>query len=133
TKAGILTDYVRRNPFCVVLLDEFEKGHSNLADLMLQVFDDGRLTDAFGDTVDFRHTIIILTSNVGANMRELGTSIGFSGRHGDVPKDIVRDVRRTLEHAYRPEFLNRIDKILVFEPLEKADMRRIAQRELGKV
>jgi ATP-dependent Clp protease ATP-binding subunit ClpC len=139
-KTGLLTDYVRKNPFSVVLLDEFEKGHSNLADLMLQVFDDGRLTDAFGDTVDFRHTIIILTSNVGANMRELGSSIGFSGQ--DRGKDpsargtgtgIVRDVRRALEHAYRPEFLNRIDKILVFEPLEKGDMRRIAQRELGKV
>ncbi|HEY1959361.1 MAG TPA: AAA family ATPase [Polyangiaceae bacterium] len=130
-KTGILTEYVRKNPFCVVLLDEFEKGHANLADLMLQVFDDGRLTDAFGDTVDFRHTIIILTSNVGANLRELGSSIGFSGRGEN--KDIVRDVRRTLEHAYRPEFLNRIDKILVFEPLEKADMRRIAQRELGKI
>ncbi len=133
-KTGILTDYVRKNPFSVVLLDEFEKGHQNLADLMLQVFDDGRLTDAFGDTVDFRHTIIILTSNVGANMRELGSSIGFSGRSGaGAPNEIVRDVRRTLEHAYRPEFLNRIDKILVFEPLEKADMRRIAQRELGRV
>src|SRR6185312_10896294 len=130
-KTGILTEYVRKNPFCVVLLDEFEKGHANLADLMLQVFDDGRLTDAFGDTVDFRHTIIILTSNVGANLRELGSSIGFSGRGEN--KDIVRDVRRSLEHAYRPEFLNRIDKILVFEPLEKGDMRRIAQRELGKI
>jgi ATP-dependent Clp protease ATP-binding subunit ClpC len=130
-KTGILTEYVRKNPFCVVLLDEFEKGHPNLADLMLQVFDDGRLTDAFGDTVDFRHTIIILTSNVGANLRELGTSIGFSGR--DTGTDVVRDVRRSLEHAYRPEFLNRIDKILVFEALQKADMRRIAQRELGKI
>jgi ATP-dependent Clp protease ATP-binding subunit ClpC len=131
-KTGILTDYVRKNPFSVILLDEFEKGHANLADLMLQVFDDGRLTDAFGDTVDFRHTLIILTSNVGANMRELGSAIGFSGRAGDSPS-IVRDVRRSLEHAYRPEFLNRIDKILVFEPLEKSDMRKIAQRELGKV
>jgi len=133
-KTGILTDYVRRNPFSVVLLDEFEKGHANLADLMLQLFDEGRLTDAFGDTVDFRHTIIILTSNVGANVKELG-SIGFAGsRRGEgAPQEIVRDVRRSLEHAYRPEFLNRIDKILVFRPLEKADMRRIAQRELGKV
>ncbi len=134
-RTGLLTDYVRKNPFSVILLDEFEKGHPNLADLMLQVFDDGRLTDAFGDTVDFRHTLIILTSNVGANMRELGSSIGFSGRgsNADSPPSIVRDVRRTLEHAYRPEFLNRIDKILVFEALEKSDMRRIAQRELGKV
>jgi len=130
-RPGLLTEYVRKNPFSVILLDEFEKGHPNLADLMLQVFDDGRLTDAFGDTVDFRHTLIILTSNVGANMRELGSSIGFSGRAEG--STIVRDVRRSLEHAYRPEFLNRIDKILVFEPLEKSDMRRIAQRELGKV
>ncbi len=134
-KTGLLTDYVRRNPFCVILMDEFEKGHTNLADLMLQVFDDGRLTDAFGDTVDFRHTIIILTSNVGSNLRELGSGIGFAGRahDGTLPKDITRDVRRSLEHAYRPEFLNRIDKILVFSALEKGDMRRIAQRELGKV
>ncbi|HSQ64493.1 MAG TPA: AAA family ATPase, partial [Polyangiaceae bacterium] len=134
-KTGLLTDYVRKNPFCVVLLDEFEKGHANLADLMLQVTGDGRLTDAFGDTVDFRHTIIILTSNVGSNLREHGAGIGFAGRAGDAgsPKELARDVRRSLEHAYRPEFLNRIDKILVFSPLEKGDMRRIAQRELGKV
>jgi ATP-dependent Clp protease ATP-binding subunit ClpC len=133
-KSGLLTDHVRKHPFSVVLLDEFEKGHPNLADLFLQVFDDGRLTDASGETVDFRHAILILTSNVGSNVRDLTSSIGFGEkRAGDMPKELNRDVRRALEAAYRPEFLNRIDRILVFHALEKNDMRRIAQRELGKV
>ena len=133
-KGGLLTDHVRKHPFSVVLLDEFEKGHPNLADLFLQVFDDGRLTDATGDTVDFRHAILILTSNVGSKVRDLTSSIGFGEkRPGDMPKEMNRDVRRELEAAYRPEFLNRIDRILVFHALAKGDMRRIAQRELGKV
>ncbi len=133
-KTGLLTDHVRKNPFSVVLLDEFEKGHPNLADLFLQVFDDGRLSDAFGDTVDFRHAILILTSNVGSNLRDVTSSIGFGEkRAGDVPEEMARGVRRALEQTYRPEFLNRIDRILVFHALQKADMRRIAQRELGKV
>ena len=134
-KAGILTDHVRKHPFSVVLLDEFEKGHANLADLFLQVFDDGRLTDAMGDTVDFRHTIIILTSNVGSKVRDLTSSIGFGDkRPGEAPDaGLGRDVRRALEAAYRPEFLNRIGRILVFRALSRQDMRRIAQRELGKV
>jgi ATP-dependent Clp protease ATP-binding subunit ClpC len=133
-KLGILTEHVRKHPFSVVLLDEFEKGHPNLADLFLQVFDDGRLTDATGDTVDFRHTIIILTSNVGSQIRDLSSSIGFGDkRPGDVSPDKGRDVRRALEAAYRPEFLNRISRILVFRALSRQDMRRIAQRELGKV
>ncbi|MEO8551627.1 MAG: AAA family ATPase, partial [Kofleriaceae bacterium] len=135
-KAGVLTDHVRKHPFSVVLLDEFEKGHANLADLFLQVFDDGRLTDATGDTVDFRHAIIILTSNVGSKLRDLTSSMGFGDRRpGDMPQDreLGRDVRRALEATYRPEFLNRIDRILVFHALNRKDMRRIAQRELGKV
>ena len=132
-KTGILTDHVRKNPFSVILLDEFEKGHTNLADLFLQVFDDGRLTDATGETVDFRNTFLILTSNVGSNMRELQAAIGFGGDAGKPNKDLAREVRRALEQTYRPEFLNRIDRILVFHALKKEDMRRIAQRELGKV
>jgi len=133
-KPGLLTDHVRKHPFSVVLLDEFEKGHANLADLFLQVFDDGRLTDATGETVDFRHAILILTSNVGSNMRDLTSSIGFGeARVGEAPKDMSKDVRRALEAAYRPEFLNRVDRILVFHALQKSDMRRIAQRQLGKL
>jgi ATP-dependent Clp protease ATP-binding subunit ClpC len=126
-KPGLLTDHVRKNPFTVVLLDEFEKGHSNVADLFLQVFDDGRLTDNTGETVDFRHAILILTSNVGSDLSE--SAIGF----GSERKSLETKVRGALEDAYRPEFLNRIDRILVFHPLQRDDMRRIAQRELGKL
>jgi ATP-dependent Clp protease ATP-binding subunit ClpC len=128
-KPGLLTDHVRKHPFTVVLLDEFEKGHSNVADLFLQVFDDGRLTDATGETIDFRHAILILTSNVGSDLSE--SAIGFGG--GGESRSLEAKVRRALENAYRPEFLNRIDRILVFHPLEREDMRRIAHRELGKL
>src|SRR6185369_1530295 len=124
-KPGLLTDHVRKNPFTVVLLDEFEKGHSNVADLFLQVFDDGRLTDATGETVDFRHAILILTSNVGSDLSE--SSIGFGSQ--EPSHKLETRVRRALEEAYRPEFLNRIDRILVFRPLQRDDMRRIAHRE----
>src|SRR3569623_3490348 len=79
-KAGILTAHVRKHPFSVVLLDEFEKGHAHLADQFLQVFDDGRLTDAMGATVDFRHTLIILPSNVGSKERDLTSTIGFGDK-----------------------------------------------------
>jgi len=132
-KTGILTDHVRKHPFSVVLLDEFEKGHANIADLFLQVFDDGRLTDATGDTVDFRHTIIILTSNVGSKQRDLTSSIGFGDKRPGEDPGLGREVKKALEAAYRPEFLNRISRILVFRALSRQDMRRIAQRELGKV
>lgn len=128
---GLLTDHVRQHPFTVVLLDEFEKGHPNVADLFLQVFDDGRLTDALGETVGFRHALIILTSNVGSEPEE--TAIGF----GEAPRPGAREldarVHRALESQYRPEFLNRIDRVLVLKPLSRAAMRRIARRELGKV
>jgi ATP-dependent Clp protease ATP-binding subunit ClpC len=127
-KPGLLTDHVRKLPFSVVLLDEFEKGHPNVADLFLQVFDDGRLTDAAGETVDFRHSILILTSNAGSDLSE--TSIGFGERDA---RGLGQKIRRALEDSYRPEFLNRIDRILVFHPLEREDLRRIAQRELGKL
>ena len=131
--SGALTDHVRQHPFSVILLDEFEKGHQNVADLFLQVFDDGRLTDGTGDTVDFRHTLLILTSNVGSDVRDAPSAMGF----GDAPREGAgaqsARVLRALEASYRPEFLNRIDHILVFHALDQKDMRRIAQRELGKL
>jgi ATP-dependent Clp protease ATP-binding subunit ClpC len=126
-KPGLLTDHVRKNPFTVVLLDEFEKGHANVADLFLQVFDDGRLTDNTGETVDFRHAILILTSNVGSDLSESAIGFGSEGR------SLQAKVRSALEDAYRPEFLNRIDRILVFQPLQREDLGRIAHRELGKL
>ncbi|MBL9023372.1 MAG: AAA family ATPase [Myxococcales bacterium] len=130
---GQLTDFVRKSPFGVILLDEFEKGHPNIADLFLQVFDDGRLTDAYGEAVGFQHTLLLLTSNVGADMSALEHSIGFAGEAKASPERIEREVRRALEQHYRPEFLNRIDRVLFMRPLKREDLRRIARRELGKI
>jgi ATP-dependent Clp protease ATP-binding subunit ClpC len=138
-KTGLLTDHVRQNPFTVVLLDEFEKGHPNLADLFLQVFDDARLTDATGETVGFHHALVIMTSNVGGAVEASG--IGFArggedeghGRREQLSRRLEGAVRRGLEAHYRPEFLNRIDRVLVMQPLAREDLRRIARRELGKV
>jgi len=130
---GLLTDFVRRNPFGVILLDELEKGHSNIADLFLQVFDDGRLTDAYGETVSFQHAVIIVTSNVGSDISGLESAIGFSGEPKVSPERLEQRVRRALEQHYRPEFLNRIDRLLVMKPLGEADLLRIARRELGLV
>jgi ATP-dependent Clp protease ATP-binding subunit ClpC len=132
-KTGLLTDHVRRSPFTVVLLDEFEKGHPNLADLFLQVFDDGRLTDASGETIDFRHALLILTSNVGSELADVAGAIGFGEGARESPRAMAGRVVRALESSYRPEFLNRIDRVLVFRPLGREDLRRIAQRELGKL
>jgi ATP-dependent Clp protease ATP-binding subunit ClpC len=131
-KTGLLTDHVRQNPFSAVLLDEFEKGHPNIADLFLQVFDDGRLTDAAGETIDFRHTLLILTSNVGTEAKSSPGGIGFGGAE-EAPEVMTTRVKRALEASYRPEFLNRLDRVLVFKSLGREDMRRIAHREIGKL
>ena len=128
---GRLTGKVREQPFSVILLDEIEKAHSNIFDLFLQVFDDGRLTDAQGRKADFRHTIIIMTSNL-ASAFSPGGPLGFGGDEGDSLAS-AQGVLREVSRFFRPEFLNRIDRMVVFKPLDKAIMRKIAQRELGKV
>jgi ATP-dependent Clp protease ATP-binding subunit ClpC len=130
-KTGILTDHVRQNPLSVVLLDEFEKGHPNLADLFLQVFDDGRLTDATGETIGFKSTLIILTSNVGSDLTE--SAIGFGDATREPGRGLGPRILKALEKQYRPEFLNRIDRVLVLQPLGSEAMRRIARRELAKI
>ncbi len=127
--AHALTDRVAKQPFSVVLLDEFEKAHPNVWDLFLQVFDDGRLTDASGRTVDFRHTILVLTSNLGSTIQQhagpgfVESAAGFS----------ANQVVRVVNQSFRPEFVNRLDAILVFRPLTRALMRGILLNELAKV
>ncbi len=121
-----LADQVRKQPFSVVLLDEFEKAHPNVWDLFLQVFDDARITDRRGNTTSFRHTIIIVTVNLGATI-PTGQSIGFSP--GDRQFD-VDEVNRAVETAFRREFINRLDRVVVFNPLNREQMRMILQREL---
>jgi ATP-dependent Clp protease ATP-binding subunit ClpC len=124
-----LVERIRKQPFSVVLLDEFEKAHSNIWDLFLQVFDDGRLTDANGHTVDFRHTIIILTSNLGAAVSRSG-GLGF-GRTRD--QFTEHSVHAAIQQAFRPEFINRLDRIVVFKPLSRELMYRILRKELADV
>jgi ATP-dependent Clp protease ATP-binding subunit ClpC len=128
-EAQALTYRVRKQPFSVVLLDEFEKAHSNVWDLFLQVFDDGRLTDAAGHTVDFRHCIIILTSNLGATIQQ-AAGPGFVSTAGTFSQE---HVTRAVLQSFRPEFVNRLDAIIVFRPLTRELMRGILAKELVHV
>jgi ATP-dependent Clp protease ATP-binding subunit ClpC len=127
--ANALTDRVQKQPFSVVLLDEFEKAHSAAWDLFLQVFDDGRLTDARGLTVDFRHCIIILTSNVGSTIKQ-DSGPGFLAYEAVLTKD---QVMKAIRQTFRPEFVNRLDRVIVFRPLTREHMRGIVSKELSLV
>ncbi len=124
---GSLAERVRRQPFSVVLLDEFEKAHPRLWDLFLQVFDDGRLTDARGETVDFRNTFIVMTSNLGAKLKG-NERLGFVA--GD--RFSAREVERAIAQAFRPELLNRLDRIVVFQPLSREVMRDILRKQIAE-
>jgi ATP-dependent Clp protease ATP-binding subunit ClpC len=127
--AAPLISAVRRQPFSVLLLDEFEKAHEWVWDIFLQVFDDGRLTDRNGRTVDLRHCVIILTSNLGSAIPR-GPGLGFTGRSGEFDPATVT---KSVERWFRPEFLNRIDRIVVFQPLGREIMRSLLEKELTDV
>ncbi|HEX4999071.1 MAG TPA: AAA family ATPase [Terriglobia bacterium] len=126
---GLLTDAVRQHPFSVVLLDEIEKSHLNVFDLCLQIFDAGRLTDGRGRTVDFRRTIIVLTSNVGATTGVMG----FGADESEPGKSVRDRMPRELSRFFRPEFLNRFDRIIQFRPLSLEVAEQIARREIQSV
>jgi ATP-dependent Clp protease ATP-binding subunit ClpC len=129
---GLLTDAVRHHPFSVVLLDEIEKSHPTVFDLCLQIFDAGRLTDGRGRTVDFRRTIVILTSNIGATAP--GSPLGFAANGNQTATDVDKDrTFRELSRFFRPEFLNRLDRIVQFHPLSLEVAEQIAKRELDLV
>lgn len=124
-----LISLIRKQPFSVILLDEFEKAHPNVWDLFLQVFDDGRLTDQMGQVADFRYAIIILTSNLGATAHR-GSRLGFApGESAYTPDQVMQ----TISQTFRPEFQNRLDKIIVFRPLSRDLMRGILKKELARV
>ena len=120
-EGGQLTEAVRRKPYTVVLFDEIEKAHPDVFNILLQVLDDGRITDSQGRTVDFKNTIIILTSNIGAQ-----TLLDGISENGDIPEDVRKEVMEALHGHFRPEFLNRLDEIILFKPLVQKDMERIA-------
>jgi len=124
-----LADRIRKQPFSVILLDEFEKAHPRVWDLFLQVFDDGRLTDAHGNPADFRHSIIILTSNLGATEHQ-AASLGFTAAGAAFGE---AQILRSIGATFRPEFVNRLDRIVVFRPLSRAVMREILKKELKGV
>ncbi|MBQ5655380.1 MAG: ATP-dependent Clp protease ATP-binding subunit [Bacteroidaceae bacterium] len=132
-EGGQLTERVRRKPYSIVLLDEIEKAHPDVFNILLQVMDEGRLTDGNGTTIDFRNTIIIMTSNSGTRqIKDFGTGIGFQNRSTDEDrKQQTRSiVEKALKKQFAPEFLNRLDDIVYFDQLSREDIRRIADIEL---
>ncbi len=128
-EGGQLTEKVRRKPYSVVLLDEIEKAHPDVFNILLQIFEDGRLTDSQGRVVDFKNTVIIMTSNVGATLIKKGSTLGFRGTNEPEEisyKDIKNRVMGELNKTFRPEFLNRIDEVIVFKSLAKEEIKKIA-------
>jgi ATP-dependent Clp protease ATP-binding subunit ClpC len=135
-EGGQLTEAVRRRPYQVVLFDEIEKAHPDVFNAMLQILDDGRLTDGHGRTVDFRHTVIIMTSNVGTeHLSQMTTPIGFRVSDGAEEKQRRAEsaIHEALRRTFRPEFLNRIDEIIIFQPLSKAQIEQIVELMVRQV
>ncbi|MDR0537088.1 MAG: ATP-dependent Clp protease ATP-binding subunit [Tannerellaceae bacterium] len=130
---GQLTEKVRRKPYSVVLLDEIEKAHPDVFNLLLQVLDEGRLTDSFGRKIDFKNTLLILTSNIGTRqLKDFGHGVGFNTRmNQEVDKDVAHGIiQKALNKSFAPEFVNRIDDIIMFEQLSKESIRKIIELEL---
>ena len=135
-EGGNLTERVRKNPYSIILFDEIEKAHPDVFNILLQILDEGFVTDSLGRKVDFRNTVIILTSNIGSrDLKDFGDGVGF----GTAAKKSTSDARarstieNALKRAFAPEFLNRIDDIIFFNALQKEDIHRIIDLELGKL
>ncbi|MDB0040632.1 ATP-dependent Clp protease ATP-binding subunit, partial [Algibacter sp.] len=135
-EGGQLTEKIRRKPYAVLLLDEIEKAHPDVFNMLLQVLDDGYLTDSLGRKIDFRNTIIIMTSNIGARkLKDFGTGIGFGtasqkAQEDDNARSVIENA---LKKSFAPEFLNRIDDVVIFNALEKEDINKIIDIELEKL
>lgn len=135
-EGGQLTEKVRRKPYSVVLLDEVEKAHPDVFNMMLQILDDGFITDSLGRKVDFKNTILIMTSNIGARqLKDFGQGVGFGTKHREENKDEHSKsvIESALKKAFAPEFLNRIDDIIIFNALEKEDIKKIVLLEIEKL
>jgi ATP-dependent Clp protease ATP-binding subunit ClpC len=125
-EGGQLTERIRRHPYSVVLFDEIEKAHPDVANLLLQILDDGRLTDAYGNSVDFTNTIVLMTSNIGSKLVLRGGRMGF----GEVDREhsfqrIEEEILGELRRSFSPEFINRVDEVIVFNPLDSEHLRAI--------
>jgi ATP-dependent Clp protease ATP-binding subunit ClpB len=132
-ESGQLTEAVRRKPYAVVLLDEIEKAHPDVFNILLQVLDDGRLTDNKGRTVDFKNTIIIMTSNIGSHLIQEHLEKATAENRVEVWNRTKDQVLSLLKKTIRPEFLNRIDEIIMFQPLTEAEVRKIVENQLKTV
>jgi ATP-dependent Clp protease ATP-binding subunit ClpC len=133
-EGGQLTERVRRRPYSVILLDEVEKAHPEVFNLFLQIFDDGRLTDSYGRTVDFSNTIIIMTSNLGARMIAERGKVGFEQSNDILSyEEIKKNVMEQVKKYFTPEFLNRLDDIVVFKPLSKEAVAKIIELHLDEI
>ena len=133
-EGGQLTEKIRRRPYAVVLLDEIEKAHPDVFNMLLQVMEEGRLTDSFGRHVDFRNSILIMTTNAGAEAIKNESDFGFRKSDGDASYDSMKErVTERVEKVFRPEFLNRLDDLIVFRHLTKEDLKSVIDIELSKV
>ena len=131
-EGGQLTEKVRRKPYSIVLLDEIEKAHPDVYNILLQVMDEGRLTDSFGRTIDFKNTVVILTSNIGTRqLKEFGKGIGFAAQVRTDDKEYSRSViTKALNKSFAPEFINRLDEIVTFDQLDESALNKIIEIEL---
>lgn len=127
-EGGQLTEAVRRNPYTIVLFDEIEKAHPDVFNILLQVLDDGRLTDSQGRTIDFKNTILIMTSNLGSDILLEGTD-----ENGVISDEAQKQVNQLLKASFKPEFLNRIDDVITFTPLTKADIEKIVLKLINQL
>ena len=133
-EGGHLTEKVRRRPYAVVLLDEIEKAHPDIFNMLLQIMEEGRLTDSFGRHIDFRNVILIMTSNIGANLIKNSAGLGFAKSAKDQGYEKMKEmIQSEVERHFRPEFLNRVDELVVFNQLTREDMEKIVHLELKKV
>ncbi len=128
-EGGRLTEVVRRRPYCVILLDEIEKAHPDVFNVLLQVLDDGRLTDGHGRTVNFRNALIIMTSNIGSQMIQ----DFYARKGGDTDNDLRQAIQDRLKEHFRPEFLNRVDEIIIFRNLDTEDIKKIADLQIAEI
>jgi ATP-dependent Clp protease ATP-binding subunit ClpC len=133
-EGGQLTERVRRAPYSIILLDEIEKAHPDLFNILLQVFEDGQLTDGLGNTVDFKNTIIIMTSNIGARYLQKRTAVGFQGPSKEVAdSEIKNEVLNEVKKTFNPEFLNRIDEVIIFLSLNDEDLIEIVEMMVEQI
>jgi len=133
-EGGQLTERIRRRPYAVLLLDEIEKAHPDVFNMLLQIMEEGHLTDSFGRRVDFRNTIVILTTNIGADLIKSKGGFGFGRRDEEATYEKMKDlINKEVERHFRPEFLNRLDDVIVFKALSRDDLVIIVDYELRKV